>query len=463
MKDSIWNKRIPTLLGLTLITIGIVITTMLVQTGVITIGQAATAENPENVRITNITANSFTVSYTTQAKVLGSLSYGITKDFGSVGFDDRDQKNETASAYNLHYITIKNLQPTTTYFFAITSGKDTYLHEDAPFQITTGPTITSEPPKQEPASGKILLPDGNVPTEAVIYISGVGTETLSTLTRSDGLFIIPLNAILTENLTSYATLTKEQQLDLLIVGSNQKSNVAVLPTQINPIPPITLTQNYNFTLSNTPVASPSAQTSFPSFSATISSTEPQILTPKNDQGFSDSQPQFKGTAQPGEDVQIIVHSAQEIKTTVTASSNGSWSYRPDQDLSPGEHTITISTRDPSGIMKTIMRPFTVYAAGNQVAQSATPSATPRPTATIVPIATPTLAAFTPTPIPTTIAQPSPTIMIPTATPFLAVPSTKGGEPEAPGSSTTMILGFAAIITTSFGILLFFFTKRQHHI
>lgn len=460
MKNSIWNKRIPTLLGLTMITIGIIVTSVLVQTGVITIGRATPLENPENVRITNINTTSFTVSYTTQASVLGSLAYGTTSDYGSVGFDDRDQKNNNAGVYNLHYITVRNLQPETLYFFAITSGKDTYLHNGAPFQVTTGPAIAQEPPKQEPASGKVLLPDGNPPKEAIVYVSSSGTESLSTLARADGVYIMPLNSIRTENLTSYATLAQDQKIDMLIVGSNQKSNVSLLPTQLSPIPPITLSQDYNFTLSTTPLASPSAQTSFPSFTATVSDTTPQILTPKNDQGFSDPQPVFKGTAQPGEDVQIIVHSAEEIKTTVTTNKNGTWSYRPPDDLSPGEHTITIVTRDTAGIMKTIMRPFTVYAQGNQVSQSATPSATPKPTIAPTRAPTPTVTQPTLTPTPTVIIQPSPTIPLATPTPALVITNTKGGEPEAPGSTSTMILGFAAIITTSFGIILFLFTKRH---
>jgi hypothetical protein len=460
MKDSIWNKRIPTLLGLTIITIGIVFTSVLVQTGVITIGRAAPSENPENVRITNVSATSFTVSYTTQASVLGTLSYGTTSNYGSIGFDDRDQANETSGAYTLHYITVKNLQPETLYFFSITSGKNTYLHNGAPFQITTGPTLTTEPPNQQPASGKIVLPNGTTPSEAIVYISSSGTETLSALTKPDGSFILPLNSLRSENLTSYAILGKDQVLNMLAITQSQQSNVTLLPTQLNPIPAVTLSQDYNFTLSTTPIASPSAQTSFPSFSATVSDTSPQILTPKKDQGFSDTQPQFKGTAQPGEDVQIIIHSSQEIKTTITANNNGSWAYRPPEDLTPGEHTITITTRDATGIMKTIMRPFTVYAAGNQVSQSATPSATlaPKPTSTPTPTAIPTVGV--PTPTPTTFVQPTPTTVIqPTPTPVLVIQTTKGGEPEAPGSTSTMILGIAAIITTSFGILLFFFTRR----
>lgn len=463
MNNSIWNKRIPTLLGLIILTIGIAATSVLVQTGVITIQQAAPGETPENVRITNVTATSFTVSYTTQAKVLGSLAYGTTSDFGSVGFDDRDQKNTTAGEYSLHYITVKNLKPETLYFFAITSGKDTYLHNDAPFQVTTAPQLTQEPPNQLPASGKVLLPDGTTPKEAIIYLSSDTSQTLSALVQDSGNYILPLNALRTLDLSQYHTLDPMQKLQELIVGPELKSNVVLLASQLNPVPVITLSQDYDFTAQTTPLASPSAQTKFPSFTTTLSTkSKPQILTPKNDQGFTDDQPLFKGTAQPGEDVQITVHSEQVIKTTVTTDRNGNWTFRPDENLEPGEHTITIVTRSASGILQTIQKSFTVYAAGSQVSQSATPSATVTPR--------PTTAIPTPTRIPTQIPTATPTTLPPTPTGIVmavttaptptSIPTTKGGQKLEPGSESTTILGTAAIITTSLGVILFLYTKRH---
>lgn len=458
MRDSIWNKRIPTLLGIFMIGIGIAVTTVLVQTGVITIQQAAPLETPENVRITNVSGASFTVSYTTQAKVLGSLAYGTTSNYGSVGFDDRDQKSGNAAEYATHYITVKNLKPVTLYFFAITSGKNTYLHNDAPFQVTTGPILKNDPPRQEPASGKVSLPNGTTPDEAVVYLSGPRTQTLSALLQPDGNYIIPLNSLRITDLSDYTILAKEEKLQELVLSSLQKSNIVLLASQVSPIPPITLSQDYDFTAQTTPLASPSAQTSFPFFTTTVSSAAPQILSPKEDQGFNDTQPVFRGKAQPGEDVQIIVHSEQVIKTTISADGSGNWTFRPDEKLTPGEHTITIVTRNASGILQTIQKSFTVHAAGTQVSQSATPSATLTPRATSAP--TPTTIVL-PTPPPT--GGPTPTLIAAAVTtiPIPTIATTKGGEAiDAPGSESTTILGIAAIITTSLGFLLFFFTKRS---
>jgi hypothetical protein len=458
------NKRIPTLLGLFIITIGVIITSILVKTGVITVQYAAPSETPENVRITNVTANSFTVSYTTQTKVLGSLAYGTTSDYGNVGYDDRDQKTTTAGEYTLHYMTIKNLKPSTLYFFAITSGKDSYLHNDTPFQVTTGPILSQDPPTQKPVTGKILLPDGTIPTEAAIYLSTDGSQTISAFIQPDGSYILPLNSLRTQDLTAYATISQNQKLRELVIDATQKSSILLLASQINPIPAVTLSQDYDFTAQTTPLASPSAQTSFPSFTTTLApKSKPQILTPKSEQGFTDTQPMFKGTAQPGENVQITVHSEQVIKSTVTTDKNGNWSFRPDQNLAPGEHTITIVTRNTSGILQTIQKSFTVYAAGTQVSQSATPSATVTPKPTIKPTAIPTAVPTSqPTPIPTAAPTIAPTVVAAVTiqpTPTIA-PKTKGDQPLTPGSESTTVLGIAAVITTSLGVLLFLFTKRS---
>ena len=74
MRNTIWQKRIPTLLGILFITIGIGITTYLIKTGVLFTTKAGPSEDPHNVRITNITDSSFTVSYTTANKVVGSVN-----------------------------------------------------------------------------------------------------------------------------------------------------------------------------------------------------------------------------------------------------------------------------------------------------------------------------------------------------------------------------------------------------
>lgn len=460
MKKSLWNQRFPTLLGIILIVVGIGVTSFLVNRGVITFSRAAPSQDPQTARITNTSDVSFTVSYRTAGAVPGSIAYGKTKDLGLVALDERDQVAGSAKNYQIHSITIRDLQPNTKYFFSIISGNGTFLDNGTPFTVTTAPTGTTKPTSQQPLTGKIISSDGTALADSIVYLSITNAQSLSTLTKSDGTYIIPLNTILTKDLSSLLTITPDTSMNLLILGQTQQSTVVLTTKQSSPVPIITLSQNYNFSSSTTPLdadqsalASQAAQTSFPFLSASeiINNKTPQVLSPKNGETFTDQQPVFNGTASPNTDVKVVINSNSQIESNVKTNANGNWSFRPNTKLSPGSHKVTVATKDSLGILNTITRSFTVYAQGSQVSQTATPSATitPKLTTTISP--TPTLFVL---PTPTTgIIQPS---TIPTQV-VLPSGTTKGGQPiKPPGSATLVTIGIGAIVTTIIGVLLFIF-------
>lgn len=464
MKKNIWNIKIPTLLGLILITVGIGITSFLVQRGVILTGFAGPSNKPQNIRMSNITDSSFTVSYTTQDSVLGSVNYGKTEVLGQTAIDERDKNNQSVSPKKLHSIKITSLEPQSTYFFNVSSGQDTYLNNESLFRVTTGPVLKRQKDKNT-ISGKILLPDGTAPSEAIIYMSAEGSQLVSILADKNGSYSIPTSSIRSSDLGSYIKDSNLQASKLLILGHGLVSNVALSPKEPS-MPTIILSKNYDFTVDKEPipqVATPSAQVAgFPSFTAEeiTSPTEPKILTPQKDQELIDNRPSFQGTALPNEEVEIVINSDEEIKQTILSDANGRWRFRPETPLSPGDHTITIKTKDKSGIIKAITQTFTVYAAGTQVSQSATPSATAAPTP--IPSSSPTP---TPSPVPagaaSPILTPSPAAT-PTPTPTIApiieaVPiSTYSAVPAAPGSYTLFagtILGLSAVGLGIFLLLL----------
>src|SRR5689334_14323360 len=72
---------------------------------------ATANEDPKNVEITNITDTSFTVSYTTDAKVLGTVTSGLNpNNLDTITLDDRDQLSQTVNSYNVHSITLNELK-----------------------------------------------------------------------------------------------------------------------------------------------------------------------------------------------------------------------------------------------------------------------------------------------------------------------------------------------------------------
>lgn len=465
MRNGIWNKRIPTLFGIFAIVIGIGVTSFLVKQGSILVGQASPSDIPQNVKISNISDASFTVSYTTDSTVLGSLNYGDNVNLGKTILDDRDQ-GQIVTSRHTHVITLKNLTPKTTYLFSITSGQNTFLDNGSLFKAKTGPSLESPSLQRGEISGKVILPNGSIPKEAFLYVATGGAQTLSTIIKPDGSYSLSLNPLRSQDLSSYFIIPQQTIFTISLFGDSLTSKATISSDKTTNVPTVTLSKDYDFTINNNPIlqtqtSSPSANVVFPQAtpSSALNST-PQILTPKQDQSFSDTQPLFKGTALPNQDVSITIHSPEQITAQVQADASGNWTYRPSSSLSAGDHTISIITRDAFGILKTITQSFTVYASGSQVNQPATPSATLTPTLTSTPTPTITLS-------PTPTATPSPTLIatiaaVASQSPTLTISPTINPLPTAilpqTGSSTAPIAAMFSIGFIVVGALLFLFTR-----
>ncbi|MBI5044911.1 MAG: fibronectin type III domain-containing protein [Candidatus Levybacteria bacterium] len=463
MQGSLLYKRIPTLLGLILIGFGIFIFNYAVNHGVFFLTKASPTYSPEEIRITNLTDSSFTVSYITKDSVLGSLGYGKTSSGGKVALDDRDQQSGIPQPYSIHHITVKNLEPNTQYYFSITSSDKTFLDKGKPFAIKTLMHLSESPNSQQPIVGTVNYPDGSSDNNTIVFLVSDDTQTFSVLTKKDGTFIMPLNALRKKDFLSYSKFGTQSIIKLLAVSPQGKATVSVLPSQINPVPPVTITNSYDFTSEaeqhTAPIASSSADTSssFPSFSATEVSTSgnPTILSPEKEEPLHDNQPTFEGTALPNSEIQIEIHSDEQITTTIKSGTGGTWSYRPDTKLSPGEHTITIKTKNKDGILQTITRSFTVFAEGSQFVE---PSVIPSPTITPTPkVQTPTPSpTLAPSSSPSPTHSPTPTSPVPTALLTQSVPPPE----ENPGSPMLLFSGIISVIILSTGFFLLHLGKKS---
>lgn len=451
MREKFWNKKIPTLLGILLIAVSVGVTTFLVNQTTFFKSNASLSDQPKDVRITNVTDNSFTVSYSTDSQVPGSLNYGKDQTLGQTGLDDRDQQSGNLANYNIHNITLRSLQSQTQYFFTITSGQNNYLNSGEPFTVTTAASL-SAPLEQTPMTGKVTLPDGTAPTEAIVYVTTDNAQVISTLTKSDGSFILPLNSLRTSDLSSYYALPDNATIKILALGDSLTSNVVLSTNQANSIPTIVLSNNYDFRTSQAPTGVPVNLENFPSFNSTPSANaSPEILTPKDNQTFTDQQPLFKGTTLPSQNVKIVIQSDDVIQANVTADANGNWTYRPANPLAAGNHTIAITAKNSSGVLETITKSFVIYASGQQI-NPAVPSGTPTPT----PTTTPTL-----TPAVTQKITPTPTITpMTTITPAVTQTQTKGGviSPTGTlpptGNPSIITAGIAGTVIVIAGGLLF---------
>lgn len=444
MRNTIWDKKIPTLLGLILITIGIGITSLLVKEGTSFISRADPSTEPQDVRITNISNSSFTVSYQTSGEVFGSINLRNEKSEDKTFFDERD-KPGLIQERKIHSIMVKNLSPSTKYSFSITSGKDSFLNNDLPFTAVTAPVIGKIKPSFGFIVGKVVLANGEKVKEAIIYVSANGSQALSTIAAPDGTYALSLEGIKTENLSSYFNFSKDDNIKMLVLGDGKASHVRLFAKEVNSVPTIVLSQNYDFTISNEPSSSESAVLgNFPIFPKAKGGKNPDITAPQDNQKLADAKPLFKGTGIPNDTIKIVIESPQTIEAQVTTDSNGNWSFTPTTSLTPGQHKISIQARDGFGVLRTISKVFTIELSQ---AQAASPTPSPAPTSTPTPSLTPS-----PSKTPVAIPTPSPVqIQTPTQT-----PSTKGELPVVGNSAvSTGIIGIGIAIL---GGLLFLITR-----
>ena len=101
------------------------------------------------------------------------------------------------------------------------------------------------------------------------------------------------------------------------------------------------------TLSTTPTIPSSSILPTPTPSSTEATPSAvKILSPLPDEALISELTTFQGSAPAGSTVTIVIHSSDEITTSVTADENGNWTYTLVQPLSAGPHTLVVAATDP---------------------------------------------------------------------------------------------------------------------
>lgn len=453
------GKKIPTIIGMVLLLVGMV-------AGVLAVGQqqgwftkAGPTATPRSVKITNVKEDSFTVSWVSDTSVSGFIKYGDSASNMKLTIgDSRDQTTGTASLYTTHFINVKGLKPTTTYYFELGSGSQTYNNEGQPYKVTTAANLAN-PPAADTINGKVLLASGQPAPGVIVYVDMDGGAPLSTLTRSSGVWTLPLSQIRTVDLAKYLTYDKTNgKISITVTGADLGSATATVTTNNDsPVPDITLGQTQNFQAQGTPpqAGTPSAQVATATPSAVTlpaqGEADGQVATASAGAGFggladlesayeatlsvklksiaegetiATSSPEIKIQAPVGTKIKITVHSNFEQTTTVTADADGLVDWTPPEGLEPGEHEVTLEYVDENGITQTIVKKFTVLAAEPDTTYGGLPAFTATPSAEV------------------------------TATPSArtTMPSTESGVPESGVMTPTLILLIAGSLLFVGGII-----------
>ena len=458
MKKNLWEHKIPTWGAVFGLILALWVTTYLVRSTIFVVTRASVDTVPQNITIANITDTSFSVAFTTPAKTTAAISIGDGVHQTIVP-DIRDSSSSKQNEYFSHLITVTHLKASTPYQFAVIANASVYLNANKKYTVTTAPTLESSPLSSH-ITGSTTFPDGNPATDTLVIFTSPNAQTLAGVTDSKGAYTFNTTIWRSKDLSSFFEQSTDTQGALSFTYQALASSIQFFLNMAQPLPIITLGNTYDFTQINSDNLISSASGSLVLPSPHKTSRTVQISFPKSRASLADTRPLFQGTALPNQKITITIHS-DPIATVIASDQNGLWSYRPQTPLAVGDHTITIATINASGIMQQITQSFTVFASGVQVAQTATPSATP----TFTPTPSPTiLSSATPTPTinsaltPTVTLAPTPTTApLPTISPVPTVAVFTTPQPTIPptGTNTSVILTSISILFILTGTTLLF--------
>jgi len=464
------KTKIPTILGILVLAIGVIVGVYLVQNRQIFRLKASPEVTPRNVQKTNVSDSSFTVTWTTDKNTEGFIKWGE-----SASSLDKTATTSPIQASNIHSITVYGLIPDSNYFFKINSDGASFDNEGIPWEVKTGLKLTT-PPNSVIMSGKVLTQSGSPARNALVYALVGGGDVLSTLTSDNGSWVIPASSARNQSLSSYIEIDENSTLVEISVqaGSLGIASAQIYPQSAKPAPDIALGEVYDFTslppsanidIPESSIELPDTATKSSGFQVSDSETAEKTITLDGvGEGgvITTEEPEFFGEGPPGTEITITIESDPQTGS-VEVNQGGFWRWTPPEGLEEGLHKITLTWRDARGILQTITRSFTINAQEGP-AFTSTPSAsptptniTPTPTQTPSPTATPTLA---PSVTATTTPSPSPTAT-PTKTPAPTKIATSSGIPDDPGFSTpTLLLLFLGLGLVGIGTTIFLLPEKK---
>lgn len=452
------EKKIPTIFALLIIIAGMLAALNLAgKTTTIRTKANPTAEIKE-LTISNIYDDGFTVSWLTDGdfpqyvvvtesskKSFCQPEYGVS--LGPCYYDERDVETHVPSKNKTHHVNIDGLSANSKYSVRIYTSGSTDVKTFKEIEnkaIATGPTVQGTA-SSAVIYGNFYLLDGKTPANgALIYLLNDKGSKISSISKPSGAWLLTMNKLRTP-LGENEPFTLEIKADV-----NTKMSIKATLAASQPLPNVNIGQaeNLDFT-TNLPTSAPNPQGSFSpqgnksGFSVPtpnpVGGGIPLSLINPSQNSSVDDLPTFRGTADPGQTIEIEVNSETPITATVKTDANGNWFWTPPSNLSPGDHTVAITVIDKDGNRQTITKSFTVSALANTLPLTAgSESASIR----------------TPSPTPEIVSTPAPT----------PVPTQKSKSQEIPTtgySSPFIILLTSGMVFATMGLWLLFNRKRYY--
>lgn len=251
MNTTLQNKRIPTLFAILMLVGVLGLTINLVSKKSIFTSKANINIKPENLKITNITDNSFTVSFTTKEKSKSLLVIGL--ETTTLILDDRDKNSGIQNDYPTHYFTVPNLEENTEYRFKILLNDKEF--EDDNYIVKTGPQINDLLHQAKNIQGQIIFTDGKFASDVIVTARSNDSQTLSALTDKVGGFEIPITSLRSATLNKYIDIDNNDEFEFESYNESLKSTIKSTFENANNLPIIQLSEIYNFEEINKDISS----------------------------------------------------------------------------------------------------------------------------------------------------------------------------------------------------------------
>ncbi len=250
--------RFPTILGLGVLLVGLVVGVYLVMETQIFSSQASTSTAPQEILVSNVTGNSVTISWKTEGLTPGFIQAGPQTNLGITFLDVRD--TDTPQPHQLHYVTLTGLQPNSPYYYKIVSGGEKFpVNETPSFQTATETTVQDTPP----LIGRVLDSSQKPVNEALLTLQVPGAQVLTAITTTAGNFVLPLAQIRKQDLVDNYVFGGTPIISTLVAtnGTALSSVQLKVPTAFSSLPDIILGQNQDLTNQPdpAPLAAPAAK------------------------------------------------------------------------------------------------------------------------------------------------------------------------------------------------------------
>jgi hypothetical protein len=420
--------KIPTLFALPVV-IGVVGVMAFFNQYFSTPTRADASVAPQNIRVTNITDASFTVSWTTE-KPTSTLLQIQTDNGKTLPFFD--EKSQTGTdKYITHSVTVRNLSASSTYRATIVTTAKEAEKPERTIQTFSKIPLTSN--QLGPAYGTVTFPDGTPAAGALVYLSLPNSQLLSTTVTPTGSFLIPLNLIRTQNGEDLLPISGSAiPVQITVVYGNSVSEIQTDTDNDAPVETIILGMNRDnskaqankSTTTRSLASAPTiTKTAVLGSQTNISTTQILLTSPPNNAKITEAFPLIAGRGIPNAPVRITLGLQSPFVVGTTVQKDGSWMYSPTKPLPIGKQQVTITTVDSTNKPVALTHQFEILKSGTQVLGDATASATP---------------VFQLTPTPYTTEVPSP-----------AVDSTDTPTPDIPETATS----FPTVTILAAGILL----------